>query len=83
MELTTMFNAASNIETIGMNCDNVGGCYDMLMENLCHVGHAGEMFTSAAPYDPLFWLGIKSKFILENYYMFSGPESNAPFTTSM
>lgn len=22
---------------------------------LCHVGHAGEMFTSAAPYDPLFW----------------------------
>ncbi|KAH8050500.1 hypothetical protein JL720_15356 [Aureococcus anophagefferens] len=22
---------------------------------LCHVGHAGEMFTSAAPYDPTFW----------------------------
>ena len=26
-----------------------------LFNLLCHVGHAGEMFTSAAPYDPMFW----------------------------
>ena len=29
--------------------------WDDVLELLCHVGHAGEMFTSAAPYDPLFW----------------------------
>ena len=29
--------------------------WDDLFNALCHVGHAGEMFTSAAPYDPLFW----------------------------
>lgn len=28
---------------------------DEVAKLLCHVGHAGEMFTSAAPYDPLFW----------------------------
>ena len=28
---------------------------DDVWDTLCHVGHAGEMFTSAAPYDPLFW----------------------------
>lgn len=26
-----------------------------LLEELCHVGYAGEMFTSSAPQDPLFW----------------------------
>jgi len=27
-----------------------------LLDLICSVGHAGEMFTSAAPYDPTFWL---------------------------
>ena len=29
--------------------------WDQVLEVICHVGHPGEMFTSAAPYDPLFW----------------------------
>merc|ERR1712070_279787 len=32
-----------------------GISYDELLSLLCHVGHAGELFTSAAPYDPIFW----------------------------
>jgi hypothetical protein len=32
-----------------------GGSWDPMLSMLCSVGHAGEMFTSAAPYDPLFW----------------------------
>ena len=28
---------------------------DDLVDELCHVGLAGELFTSAAPQDPLFW----------------------------
>ncbi|KAJ8614116.1 hypothetical protein CTAYLR_004647 [Chrysophaeum taylorii] len=26
-----------------------------ILEFLCHVGHPGDMFTSAAPQDPIFW----------------------------
>ena len=29
--------------------------YSDVLKLLCHVGHPGEMFTSAAPQDPLFW----------------------------
>ena len=28
---------------------------DDYLETLCHIGHPGEMFTSAAPQDPTFW----------------------------
>ena len=41
---------------------DVGGFFDgfgdkrALLRLLCGVGHAGEMFTSAAPQDPLFWV---------------------------
>merc|ERR1711998_442935 len=36
-----------------------------LLEFVCHVGHAGEMFTSAAPYDPTFWPlhGVAERFM--------------------
>merc|ERR1711998_426984 len=35
------------------------------LEFVCHVGHAGEMFTSAAPYDPTFWPlhGVAERFL--------------------
>ena len=29
--------------------------FKMLLEELCHFGNPGELFTSAAPQDPLFW----------------------------
>jgi len=36
-----------------------------LLDFLCHVGSPGEMFTSAAPYDPTFWPlhGIAERFL--------------------
>ena len=39
--------------------------YDTMLHLMCHVGHAGEMFTSAAPYDPLFWPlhGLAERFV--------------------
>ncbi|CAN0267180.1 unnamed protein product [Laminaria digitata] len=27
-----------------------------MLNSLCDVGHVGELYTSAAPYDPLFWV---------------------------
>ena len=39
--------------------------WDDLLALLCHVGHPGEMFTSAAPYDPSFWPlhGLADRFL--------------------
>ena len=36
-----------------------------LWDLLCHIGHVGEMFTSAAPYDPTFWPlhGLAERFL--------------------
>lgn len=30
--------------------------WDLLLNALCDPGHVGEMYTSAAPYDPIFWV---------------------------
>ena len=45
--------------------EGVGLDYEEILGMLCHVGHAGEMFTSAAPYDPLFWVlhGAAERFV--------------------
>lgn len=42
------------------------GSWDDVLDAICHVGHAGEMFTSAAPYDPMFWPlhGIADRFLM-------------------
>jgi len=48
-----LFSDWTNFITTG--CYPESDCYDVVVKSLCHVGHAGEMFTSAAPYDPIFW----------------------------
>lgn len=48
-----LFEDWTNFITTG--CFPESDCYDVVVKSLCHVGHAGEMFTSAAPYDPIFW----------------------------
>ena len=42
-----------------------GFTYDDLLNEMCHVGHPGEMFTSAAPQDPIFWPlhGLSERFV--------------------
>lgn len=57
-DLTTPFKDRSFLKAIGLN-------YKSLLELLCHVGHPGEMFTSAAPYDPVFWSlhGLAERFL--------------------
>jgi hypothetical protein len=42
-------------ETIWKHLDDYGFDHTDLLEALCSVGHPGEMFSSAAPYDPIFW----------------------------
>lgn len=48
-----LFNVWQHFVTSG--CRTEEDCYDVVKDTLCHVGHAGEMFTSSAPYDPTFW----------------------------
>merc|ERR1712022_59008 len=35
--------------------DMMGMSWEMIWDNLCSVGHPGDMFTSSAPQDPIFW----------------------------
>jgi len=45
--------------------EEIGMTETELLDFLCHVGHPGEMFTSAAPYDPTFWPlhGVAERFM--------------------
>ena len=45
----------TNSSASGFSCESMDECYEHAKDLLCHVGHAGEMFTSAAPWDPTFW----------------------------
>lgn len=47
-ELNPNANLFDLLETYGLSDDDY-------LEALCHVGHPGDLFTSAAPQDPLFW----------------------------
>merc|ERR1719231_598764 len=49
-----LFETWTNFITLGA-CTSPEACYENVKSVLCQVGHAGEMFTSAAPYDPVFW----------------------------
>lgn len=59
-----IFNLTSQFEEKSF-LDSVGLTYSTLLDLLCHVGHPGEMFTSAAPYDPIFWSlhGLAERFL--------------------
>merc|ERR1711998_747765 len=68
---TGLFNLSDSLfsnwhNLFGTHCNTPKGCYDILVEALCHVGYAGEMFTSAAPYDPTFWPihGLADRYLL-------------------
>ena len=50
MHMSTPF-----MDTLVSHLNANGVSTNDLLKILCHVGHVGEMFSSAAPYDPLFW----------------------------
>ena len=56
--ISALFSEAEHMPAMGMS-------YDTVLDELCHVGHPGEMFTSAAPQDPLFWPlhGLAERFV--------------------
>lgn len=52
------------------NVDAYSYTYEDLLDELCHVGYAGEMFTSAAPQDPIFWAShgnVSALFLLRRF----------------
>ena len=46
---------APMLATTYVGGESIGLSYSAFLELLSHVGHPGEMFTSAAPQDPTFW----------------------------
>lgn len=61
--ITGMFDITPEIKTLLV--EEMGYTYDELFDAFCHVGHPGEMFTSAAPQDPIFWPlhGLSERFV--------------------
>jgi len=63
--LTNLFSAWHSFLSDGFDCTDEEVCLGRAIDFLGHVGHAGEMFTSAAPYDPVFWPihGLADRFL--------------------
>ena len=63
MEDAGLFSILPTFESVMV--DEMGISHDELLDALCHVGHPGEMFTSAAPQDPIFWPlhGLSERFL--------------------
>ena len=61
--LTGLLAIVPQIESILVK--QIGFSYDEVLAEMCHVGHPGEMFTSAAPQDPIFWPlhGLSERFV--------------------
>ena len=54
---TVFYNESnSKYEIVGYSESKTEKTWSELLNALCDPGHVGEMYTSAAPYDPLFWL---------------------------
>jgi len=64
LESTGIFNSIGTFEQPAF-LNAMGTTYQGLLDFLGHVGHPGEMFTSAAPYDPTFWPlhGVAERFM--------------------
>jgi hypothetical protein len=63
--LTNLFSEWHHFLPDAFNCDHEEECLGRAISFMAHVGHAGEMFTSAAPYDPIFWPihGLADRFL--------------------
>lgn len=53
-----------------------------LLAGLCDVGWPGEMFTSAAPYDPMFWVVHPTNERLLSWLRILGNQNKIPFDES-
>jgi len=53
--------------------------WEILLSIFCSVGHAGEMFTSGAPYDPTFWIIHTSAERFLQFRRFSSYYGSNPF----
>mmetsp|Transcript_88921 Transcript_88921/g.254212 ORF Transcript_88921/g.254212 Transcript_88921/m.254212 type:complete len:215 (+) Transcript_88921:20-664(+) len=49
-------DTAARYTIVGYSAEKEEKTWNQLLTALCDPGHVGEMYTSAAPYDPLFWV---------------------------
>jgi len=65
-DMTNGMLTRDTILDMEFNTSAMTDVYDDIVHLLCHVGHAGEMYTSAAPWDPTFWSlhGLADRFLM-------------------